>query len=137
MRISRRRVKFYGLVLLNYILMLAFAGVVFLYEDNAEILLGKGVSNNGLSIFSILLYHVYRYALNFPFGAYNWFNDDFLYTTIYYIVPNSILSGWVILKIYPHKRKRLVTYLQAIMVTLLLLILIYTILYLFISGFHF
>lgn len=43
--------------------------------------------------------YIYKYILNFPLGFLNWFTDKYLWTTIIFILPNSLIVSFIINKV--------------------------------------
>lgn len=104
MRISRRSQNFILKFVIFYFLLMAVILVNFYLNGNTSLILGEGKSLGNLDLFDILIYHVYKYALNFPLGFINWFSDTFLYITPVIAFINGTLLSFIIIRYFPENR---------------------------------
>jgi hypothetical protein len=76
--------------------------------DNFEFVKGSSeFSNRQLNLFEIVVYVFYQYVLNFPLSIFNWFTEKYLYTTYYFILPNSLAFAWLVSVLLPYKKKEI------------------------------
>ncbi len=93
--------------MLLYIFLLIVTVLIVAGTDNFGLLSGQAESTRNLSAFEILTYIFYQYVLNFPLSFFNWFSDKFLWSTYYFIVPNSLVVAWLVAKVLPYNRKEI------------------------------
>lgn len=47
----------------------------------------------------LIYFLLYKFVLNFPISIFNWFSNDFLYLTVFFIIPNTVVISYLITKI--------------------------------------
>ena len=96
----------YTYFIINYLLtFLIVVYFIFNYEDN--------YGNNNYPLYSfqsmklseIISYCIYKYLLNFPLSFFVWFSDDLAYLTVFFFIPNSIATCYLINR-YIEKKNR-------------------------------
>ena len=76
--------------------------------DNFDFVKGTTeFSNRQLNLFEIVVYVFYQYVLNFPLSIFNWFTEKYLYTTYYFILPNSLVVAWLVSILLPYRKKEM------------------------------
>ncbi len=62
-------------------------------------------TNIEMSLEESISFILYKYFLNFPLGFFNWFFDDFLFTTIFLFIPNALLNASLIFQLLSYLKK--------------------------------
>ena len=84
--------------------------------ENFSLLSGEGYAQNDFGPFKILTVLFYQYVLNFPLSFFNWFTDKYLYTTYYFIFPNSLAMAYIVSRLIPVKKKEANKYMTWILI---------------------
>ena len=70
-----------------------------IYEANYSPSQGEFFSFFTLSFMMKINWVIYRYLLNFPLSFFNWFIDDTLQSTVFFLIPNSISTTVIVVKL--------------------------------------
>ena len=90
----------YGSVLATILVLL------FMHGD-FSLLINESATANAPSIIQTIYFYTYKIALNLPFGFINWFSEKYLWSTILFVIPDSLFMAWLLAKIYPSEKKNI------------------------------
>jgi hypothetical protein len=108
--VRKSTVKYYTRFLAIYVCACVTILILFFIKGNLDVLLKDADAMGSMTMVQIVYFYLYKYFLNFPFGALNWFSDKRLYSTLFFLIPNSIFIGWLIAKFFPSDKKDIAKY---------------------------
>ena len=105
----------YGSVLATILVLL------FMHGNFDLALKESALGGENSSIIQIIYFYTYKIALNLPFGFINWFSEKYLWSTILFVIPDSLFMAWLIAKIYPSEKKNISKAIYYVLIGLALL----------------
>ena len=73
------------------------------YEDFYTQEYGTWYSFESFTMVQVVSFLLYKYLLNFPLSFFVWFNNDLLYLSPYFFLPNAITVGLILKKVIKEK----------------------------------
>ncbi|OFY90067.1 MAG: hypothetical protein A3K10_11140 [Bacteroidetes bacterium RIFCSPLOWO2_12_FULL_31_6] len=92
--------SYYILAVLIYIIIFLFSiAVLMSYEDNWNQEMGEMFSFKTMDTYQTIGYLLYTYLLNFPLGFFTWIFQELSYLTIYFFIPNALITTYWIIRV--------------------------------------
>ena len=108
MLVRKTVITYYARFFLLWVCLLIVSTFIVASGDNFDFVKGTTeFSNRQLNLFEIVVYVFYQYVLNFPLSIFNWFTEKYLYTTYYFILPNSLVVAWLVSILLPYRKKEM------------------------------
>ncbi len=104
----------YGSILLTIIIFLFSRG-------NIGVLLDDSANGSDVTMLQIICFFTFKIILNIPFGFINWMSDKYLWTTVLFLIPNSLFMAWLVAKLYPAEKKNIIKAFYYVFVVLVIL----------------
>ena len=105
--VRKSTIKFYGRFMLLYAGMLFTILVLLFMHGDFALLLNESATANDPSLMQTIYFYAYKIVLNIPFGFINWFSEKYLWSTLIFVLPDSIFMAWLLAKLYPSEKKNI------------------------------